>query len=165
MPLPGGADDGFDVGESDFPIEFVLGLAGVGIELRGIAGSPGRLFHGNLTAADGFHRRDYFAHRGGGAGPEIIEQGLARLFELGEGGDMGPAQVVDMYVVAQTGAVGRGIVVTEHLDAVPLTQRDLKHHGDDVVFRVVVLADARVGRRAGGVEVAQCASPYTPRLG
>ena len=69
--------------------------------------------------------------------------------------DVGIGQIVDVDVVADARAVGRGIVVAEHLHRRALAQRCLHHQRDEVERLPPVLADAAVGAGAGGVEVAQ----------
>ncbi len=69
--------------------------------------------------------------------------------------DVGPAQVVHVHVVAQAGAVGRGVVGAEELRGRAPAVRRLDGQRDEVGLRVVVLADRPVRRGAGGVEVAE----------
>ena len=68
---------------------------------------------------------------------------------------MGGGQVAHVDVVADAGAIGGGIVAAIHLDRGPPAGQGLQHQGDQVGFRVVVLADVTGGVGAGGVEVAE----------
>ena len=68
---------------------------------------------------------------------------------------MGGGQVVDVDVIADAGAVGRGVVGAEDVDRLALAESDLQDQRDEMRFGVVVLADRAVGRGTGGVEVAQ----------
>ena len=63
-------------------------------------------------------------------------------------------QVAHVNVVAQAGAVGRRIVVAEHLQRPPAGRR-FDRARNQVDLGLVVLADRAVGMRARGIEVAQ----------
>src|SRR5262249_25160750 len=64
-------------------------------------------------------------------------------------------QVIDVYVIADAGAVRRRVVGAEDFDGRALAHRGLNHQRDQVRLGVVVLADGTVRAGAGGVEVAQ----------
>ncbi len=69
---------------------------------------------------------------------------------------MPASQVNHVDVVAHAGAVGRGVVVAEHLDALQLAHGNLRNVGQQVVGDVLrVFADAPGNMGADGVEVAQ----------
>ncbi len=58
-------------------------------------------------------------------------------------------------VVAQAGAVGRGVVGAEYGERVAAVQGGVDHERDQVRLGVMVLAEAAGRVRAGGIEVAQ----------
>ena len=60
-----------------------------------------------------------------------------------------------MNVVADTGAIGGGVIGAEDLDVRPLSEDGLEDERDEVSFRIVVLADLVVRVSARGIEVAQ----------
>ena len=68
---------------------------------------------------------------------------------------MGRRQIVDVDVIANAGAVGRGIVVAENRDVFALPERHLQHDRNQVRLGRVVLAHVALRARAGGVEVTQ----------
>ncbi len=48
MPLPGGFDDGLEIGVLDFPAELGLGFAGVGVEGGWVSSAAGGVFVGDF---------------------------------------------------------------------------------------------------------------------
>ncbi len=89
----------------------------------------------------------------GRPGAQVVEEARARRSELGKHRDVRPAQVVHMDIIAQTRAVGGGVVGAEELQVRPLADRHVDRDRDQVGLRVVVLADAAVLGGAGRVEV------------
>ena len=75
------------------------------------------------------------------------------------------ARSLDVDVVADAGAVGRGVVVAKDLHALALPQSDLQDDGDEVRLGVMVLTDAAVVGRAGSVEVTQRRVPQAVGVG
>ena len=59
---------------------------------------------------------------------------------------MGRAQIVDVDVVADAGAVGRGIIVAKNRDLRPLPERDGQDDRNQVRFGIVIFA--QIARRA-----------------
>ncbi len=68
---------------------------------------------------------------------------------------MGAAQVVDMHVVTQAGAVRGGVVIPKNLERGPLALGRPDRERDQVGFGIVVLADGGVLGGAGGIEVTE----------
>ena len=65
-------------------------------------------------------------------------------------------QIDHVDIIAHAGAVGRGVIVAEHVQAVQLADGDLRDIGHEVVGDAVrVLADQTALMRADGVEIAQ----------
>ncbi len=155
VPVPGGFEDGFDGGVLDAPVEFGLGFAGVGVEGGRVAGAAGFFDGGDFLAGDFFGGVDDFADGGGGAGAEVVEEGLAGLFEFFEYGDVGAAEVVDVDVVAEAGAVGGRVIGAEDFDVFAFAEGDVEDEGNEVGFGGMVFADLAVGGGSGGVEIAE----------
>ena len=117
---------------------------------RRIAGPPvgeAELRRAPEALADGAR---HLEHRVAGAGADVeaLAAGQRRALErqhvhLGE--------VADVDVVAHAGAVGGRVIVAEHVDRDARPGRALKDDGDQVRFRVVVLAAVLSG--TGGVEI------------
>lgn len=56
---------------------------------------------------------DDFLYGVGLADAEVVEEGGARLGELGEDGEVGAGEVVHMDIIAEAGAVWRGVVAAK----------------------------------------------------
>ncbi len=65
------------------------------------------------------------------------------------------AQIADVDVVTNAGAVGRVVVFAVDLDVWPLTAGRLQDQWDEMGFWLVVFAKLAIRVGAGGVEVAQ----------
>jgi len=137
------------------PAELTADLGGVGIQRGRIAfAARGDLMRDGTTEhapdagddlPDGIRR----------ARAEVIEQGLSRPFQLREHVEMGPGEVVDMDVIAQTGAVGRGIISPEDLQRRPPAQGGRDGERDQMRLGRMVFADGAVGGRSGGIEITE----------
>ena len=149
MPFPSGGDDGLRVLECGGPAEFFVDEGGVGDEACGIAGAARHFANGDFAARDFFADVDDFANAGSASGPEVVAGG----FWAAEGEHMGLCEVEDVDVVADTGAVGRGVVGSEDGDVRFLSERDFEHVWDEMGFDAVIFAEAIGG--ACGVEVAK----------
>src|SRR5690606_29753854 len=106
VPFPSGGDDRLDVGELDLPAELALGLGRIGIERGRIAGAAWALENFYRFAEDFFDGANHFAVRRRFAGAEIVEELRAGRGEFVEHGDVRAAEIVDMNVIAEAGAVG-----------------------------------------------------------
>ena len=69
---------------------------------------------------------------------------------MAERAQMRGGQIADMDVVADRGAVAGRIIRAVDLDRVAAAERGAQHQRDQVGFRLVILADAAVGRGAAG---------------
>jgi hypothetical protein len=99
-------------------------------------------------------RLDDLPHGVPGAVAEVERQAPARLDGL-HGQDVGLGQVIDVNVIADARAVGRGVVRAEDRDGLAPPQGRLQDDRHQVRLGPVVLADAGVGGGPGGVEVPQ----------
>ena len=132
-----------------------LAADGFGDELRRIAFATADRPRRNRVAGDFAADVDDFLHARAVAGAEVELECTCRGCSFSMAGDVGGGQVVDVDVVADAGAVGRGVVGAEDVDRLALAERDLQDERDEVRFGVVVFADRAVGGGAGGVEVAE----------
>jgi len=106
MPIPRMLDDRPQVRIPRVPAEDRLGLVRAGHEAGGIAGAPGRHGDGNRVAGHRPARLDDLLDGKTGAGAEVEGTGDV----LFEGQDVGAREIGDVDVVADAGAVGRGII-------------------------------------------------------
>ena len=149
MPVPSSADDVLQLGILRLPTEFRHRLVGRGHEARRIAGATGLLNGGNALPGDLFAHLDDFADAVAIPVAEVEEARGAGL----EREKMGLGDVDDVDVVADAGAVWRGIIGAEDLAFLGLSEGDLEHVGDQVRLHPVMFAEAFAG--PGGVEVAE----------
>ena len=75
--------------------------------------------------------------------------------EVVEGADVGFREVLDVDVVADAGAIRRGVVGAENGDVRGLAGDGHEGAGDDMAFGRVVLADQSVGGAATGIEITE----------
>ena len=68
---------------------------------------------------------------------------------------VGPAQIADVHVVADAGAVGGAVVLSEHRDVGPFSCSRLQHQRNQVGFWFVPLTQLPLRISASGVEIAQ----------
>lgn len=146
-----------DVGEVAFggPAQELIGFCGIGDEGWWIAGTAWADFAADGLAGRGFGGLDYFQDGIAFARAEVDGKGIAFLFEMLKGADVGVGKVVDVDVVAEAGAVGRGIVRAEDLQLKIAGQRGLESERDEVRFRIVEFTDLAGLVGSGGIEVAQ----------
>src|SRR5712671_3274273 len=71
---------------------------------------------------------------------------------------MGLGKVINVNVIANAGAVGRGIIRAEDLDLRPLAKNGLQDERNEMRFRIVIFANLGIGAGAGGVEIAECST-------
>ena len=132
MPAPRGRDDGFDVVEFDLPAKFLNGFGGIRVELGRVSGAARGERVGYFQAGDVFHGADDLKHRSRFARAEIVKERGAGFFELLKHCAVGAAQIVDVDVVTQTRAVGRGIIVAENVQRGALARGGLDREGNQV---------------------------------
>ncbi len=146
VPSPGGADDRLDVGVLRLPVEHVVGPWSRSATSSG--GSPARRCPIWLGIACPVTRRQASI-----TSRTLLPRPVPRL-SCSEPGPMSSfskaatcadAQVVDVDVVANAGAVGRGIVVAKNRDVRPLSQGHLQHDRNQVRLGVVVFAQIAGG--------------------
>ena len=155
VPGPGGGDDGVDVRVLHLPPELGHGLGRVRIQRGRIAGATRGERVRHLETADLLHRADHFEDGGGLARAEVVEALRAGRLKLREDRDVCAAQVVDVDVVAQAGAVRRRVVVAKDLQGWAASGGRIDRQRDKVRLGIMVLADRAIGRGPRGVEVAK----------
>ncbi len=141
VPRPCGFDDAAYCAVLRGPVQFRFCLGAVGVGGWDVAGPLGSEVVGDGASGDFFHGLDDLEYAGRGAGAEVVGEQLAVFLEEWEGCDVGTGQVVDVHVVAQAGAVGGGVVVSEDHHLLALSEGDLDGDGDEVGFGRVVFAD------------------------
>ena len=150
MPAPCRVNDLLDRCIVRFPAEFVDGFLGTGDEAGGVAVATPFLDGGDRFAADLFAGLDHFAHGVALAVAEIVKTAFARL----EREDVRLGEIDDVNVVADAGAVRRGVVGTENPTLLLLAKRNAQHVGDEV--RLDPAMFTKLLAATGGVEVAEC---------
>ena len=88
------------------------------------------------------------------AGPEVVRRRATGVGDRLECPHVRVRQIRHVNVIAQARAVGRRVVVAEHLQAASARRR-VDRARDDVDFRRVIFADLAVRIGARGVEVPQ----------
>lgn len=66
---------------------------------------------------------------------------------------MGRRNVPDVNVVPYAGPVQRLVIAPKHLDPIASSQHSVNDFGDQVRFRLVILAQALLRPRTGGIEI------------
>ncbi|MDB6065451.1 MAG: hypothetical protein JWR26_1659, partial [Pedosphaera sp.] len=106
VPVPGRGDDVFELGVLGFPAEFADGFGGGGDESGRVAGAAGFFDGGDLFAGNLFAGLDDLSDGVAIAIAEVVKA----LFAGGQGEHVGLGEVDDVDVIADAGAVGRGVV-------------------------------------------------------
>ena len=136
------------------PVEVAFGFAGVGVELREVAGTARSEGMGEGLAGDLFEGSDHFEDRGGATGAEIVggEAGL----QTANSGEVTASEVDDVDVVAETGAVGCFVIVAKNMKLREFAGGDFHNVRHEVVRDAVgVLAEETGDVVADGIEVAK----------
>ncbi len=89
------------------------------------------------------------------AGPQVQPEVGRSGGQTREREQMGFGQVGHVNVVANGGSVGRWVVGAEDLELFAATESGFDREGNEMRFRVVVLADLAVGIGASGVEITE----------
>ena len=147
--------DDIEVGVLRLPAQHAFGAFAVGDEARGVAGAARAFLHFDVLAGDAARGVDDLLHREAVAVAQVEGVAAAAGGECVQRQEVGLAQVHDVDVVADAGAVGGGVVAAEDGDVGAAPGCGLQHQGDEVGFGVVAFAQFAFGVGAGGVEVAQ----------
>lgn len=139
-PVPGRGDDRVDFRVAGGPAEFVADLVGVGKQHGRIAWPSRAVLHGHFQPRNPSSRIEHFLDRVAPADPQVVEPCIAGP-EGFHRGEMGGAKVFHMDVVADAGAVRRGVIGAKDRDLLPLAHGGLENHGNQMRFRIVVFAD------------------------
>ena len=163
VPAPGGLDDRLNVGILGLPVELLLRSRAVGNKLRGIARAALAKDGRNRVPGHATAGVNHFLHA-----PPLpraqVELQTFPVAQLLERLEMGRAKIIDMNVIADTGAIGRGIVVAKDGDLLPLPECHLEDDRNEVRLGRVVFAQIAIGARAGGVEISLAALVPKPRV-
>ena len=149
MPGPCGGDDVFKLCVFGFPTEFSERFLGSGHEPGRIAGPAGFLDGRDAFAGNLFAHLNHFADGIAFAITEIEEALLAGF----HGEDVGLREIDDVDIIANAGAVRRGIVGAVNFALRRLAQRDFEDVRDEMGFDPVMLAVFAAG--TGGVKIAE----------
>ena len=115
FPRPGGGDDFFEGGVLGFPAKSAVKFFFAGHQDGGIAGAARRDFARNFAAGDFFGGVEDFED-GEAAAVADVEGFAGDGFDRFERADVGVGDVEDVDVIADAGAIGRGIVRAEDFD-------------------------------------------------
>src|SRR5262249_7743463 len=108
MPVPRRFDNAAQIRVSGLPAQLALGLLGGRYQRRRVARAARGFLRVDLLAGHVFDRADYFADAVPAANAKVVASGRARLQSF-QRQEVGVGQVVHVDVVADAGAVGRGI--------------------------------------------------------
>ena len=143
MPRPRAFHDGNDVLETRSPTEFGANFFRRRDEARGIAGTAG-FFHGlDVAPRNCFAGFNDLANRSSSASAQIVKITFFGLHRE----DVGLGKVENMNVVADAGAVRRGVIGAENIHRLALAEGDFKDVRDEVRFDAVVFAELFGGSR------------------
>ena len=113
-PRPGVGDDAVEP-PSRSPAQHATGAVVRRHQHRWVAGPPRGVLDGGVAGGRGRDRPQHLEHGAAAAGAEVERPG--RLRQTLERGHMRRRQIAHVNVVAHAGAVGRGVVVAEDLEA------------------------------------------------
>src|ERR1019366_8119581 len=149
VPSPGGLDDVFQRWILRLPAEFGERLVRGGHELRRVTGTT-RLFNRrDFLARDLLAHLNDFLHRIAVAVAEIEETALSGL----QAENVRLRQILDVNIITDAGAVGRGVIRAVNLHLRLLAERHEQHVRDEMRLDAVMLAEFFA--RAGSVEITE----------
>src|SRR6266481_2030903 len=135
-----------------FPTEHALELFLAGDQNGRVAGTAWAQFAGNLAAGDAFRRSDNFQDREATAVADV--EGFAgNAVDLLKSADVRIGNIEHMDVIADAGAVRRGIVSAEDIDMGQCTAGGIENPGNEMSFHAMMLA-AFLGC-SGSVEITE----------
>jgi len=137
------------------PVQHASRALTVGNEARGVAGAARAFLHFYVLAGNAACGVDDLLHREAVAVAQVEGVAVAACGEFVQRQQVGLAQVHDVHIVADAGAIGGVVVAAEDGDVGAAFGGGLQHQGDEVGFGLVAFAQLAFGVGAGGVEVAQ----------
>jgi hypothetical protein len=152
LPGPRRGDDFFERGVPGLPAEGLAEFFFAGDQDGGIAGAPRRHFARNFAAGDFFGGVEDFED-GKAAAVADVEGFAGDGFDRFESAEVRIGNVEDVDVIADAGAVGRGIVRAENFELRKETEGGVENLGDEVGFHAVGFA--AFGGSASGIEIAE----------
>ena len=155
LPIPAVAAHIRDV-VLGLPTHHALGLGGIAPVGGDVAGTALADYVGQLLAAGLGEGGDDFEYRGAGAGAQVKDLDTGLAVHPVEGGHVTRCQVAHVDVVANTGAVGGGVIVAKDLNGLELTDGDLGDVRHQVVGDTLgILADQARRMGADGIEITE----------
>lgn len=153
-PLPSRVDDLIEVGDLWLPAEFVLCPVRRCDQYRRVAGTAVASFDWNFLSCDPPGGIDHFADRKLAAGTEVVAASVAGL-NCVDGQNVCFAQIFNVNIVANAGAVFGRVIGAENSDAMAAAQCRLQGDWNEVGFRIVIFSQTAVQGGAGDVEIAK----------
>lgn len=146
-------DHGAKFGIERRPAEFAAGECAIADESGGIAGATRALLNGYGAAGHLFGGADDIANGESAFGSEVICGARGAGEQSFEGEFVRLAEIDDVDVIAEAGAVGGGVISSLNGESRSGTSRGLEGQGDKMCFGKVPFSDAGEGVGAGGVEI------------
>jgi len=119
IPIPGAADNFFEVGALRLPVEFAFDFFGAGYQDSGVAGAALDFADGDGVAGDAAGGFDDFAYAEAFSVAEIVDE-LVFFLQRVENEEVSARKIANMNVIAHAGAVGSRIVGAEDGDGLAL---------------------------------------------
>ncbi|MNC27245.1 hypothetical protein D3C75_754120 [compost metagenome] len=155
MPFPCGSDNILQIVVFRRPTQHILGLLGGGDQDGRIACAAAFHLHGDGMSGCLAGSLDNCIDGIAGAAAQVEYVAFAAFTQILHCLQVGIRQIRHMQVIPDAGAVLGGIVVTIDGDKRPFAQGYLENHGNQVGFRIMVLADFSALMGAAGVEITQ----------
>jgi hypothetical protein len=152
LPSPSRGDDFRERGVAGLPAKLAAHFFAAGDQDRGVAGTPGKNFFRDFAAGDLAHGVDDFVDRVTGAGADV-ESAAGYAPDVLQGAKMGFRNIQHMHVIADAGAVRRGIVVAKNFDVGCSVLDCLQDARNQVGFGTATFSALAGG--AGNIEIAK----------
>src|ERR1700685_193930 len=153
-PVPGGGDD-FVEWARGFPLQESFGFCGIRDQGWRVAGTARNFFVWNFFTGDLFDGGDDLLDGVSAAGADVDGKTIFAGGEMVESFDVRGGKIVDVDVVADAGAVGRGIGGAEDVLLWALARCGAEGERDQMCFGIVEFADFSAFVGTGGVEITQ----------
>jgi len=139
FPRPRGGDDFLEGRVLGFPAEGAVKFFFAGDQDGGIAGTARGEFAGDLVTSDFFGGVDNFED-GKAAAIADVESFAGNGFDGFESADVGIGDIENVDVIANAGAVWRGVVGTENFELRDEAEGGVENFGNEVGFDAVGFA-------------------------
>src|SRR5258706_6914618 len=151
-PGPGRGDHFCKRGVAGLPAKGATHFFAAGDKDRGVAGTPGKNFFRDSAASDAAHFVNDFANGVTGAGADI-ESAAGDASNVLKRAKMRFGNIQHMHIIADAGAVGRGIVAAENFDVRCVVLNGLQDAGNQMRFDPTSFSALAGG--AGDIEIAK----------